>query len=216
MPDVVVVAPVRVHRQCLAAALEASPSLRVVGECASLGEGLAQLRNEGPDAVGLLDAQLLPPRVLDDPVAGLPFPKLLVIGVPAPQAVAWIEAGVSGCVAPSGSLDDVIVAVDKVAANELVASPEVTAELVNRVRRLSAVSAVTASDEHLTCRESEVLGLLAEGLSNKEIAQRLSIQVQTVKNHVHNVLLKLGVSRRGEAAARMRRREPGVAPGINV
>jgi DNA-binding NarL/FixJ family response regulator len=56
----------------------------------------------------------------------------------------------------------------------------------------------------LTSRELEVVDLIDRGLSNKEIASRLSIEVPTVKNHVHNILEKLGVHRRADAAARMR------------
>ena len=56
----------------------------------------------------------------------------------------------------------------------------------------------------LTRRETEIVQLIDQGLSNKEIAQRLGIDIYTVKNHVHNILEKLRVHRRGEAAARMR------------
>jgi DNA-binding NarL/FixJ family response regulator len=81
----------------------------------------------------------------------------------------------------------------------------VTAHLANRVRGLAAESANSIPEGMLTSRQVEILDLLAEGLSNKQIAQRLSIQVQTVKNHVHSVLVKLGVNRRSEAVARMRK-----------
>jgi DNA-binding NarL/FixJ family response regulator len=60
--------------------------------------------------------------------------------------------------------------------------------------------------EALTAREREILRLIDDGCSNKEIAQRLSIEVTTVKNHVHHILEKLGVRRRAEAAAALRRR----------
>jgi DNA-binding NarL/FixJ family response regulator len=58
--------------------------------------------------------------------------------------------------------------------------------------------------EPLTSREREILDLIDEGLSNKQIAQQLRIELSTVKNHVHNILGKLGVQRRGEAAALVR------------
>lgn len=128
----------------------------------------------------------------------------MAIGVPEDEAVAWIEAGASGFVPPDGSLEDVIAALKKVAENELAAPPQVTAHLAKRVRALAAHSPDPMPEERLTCREAEILELLGRGLSNKEIGQRLSIQVQTVKNHVHNLLVKLGVTRRAEAVARMR------------
>jgi two-component system, NarL family, nitrate/nitrite response regulator NarL len=204
-PEVIVVAPVRVHRESLAAAFRAARSVSVIGECATIREALVELRAHGPRALGVLDGPLLSRLVVELSSADAPNVKLLAIGVPHAEAVAWIEAGVSGCVAPDASFDDLIDAVQRVAANEVVASPEVTAHLANRLRCLSAAVPRGGDDGRLTFREGQVLDLLAEGLSNKEIAQRLSIQVQTVKNHVHNVLLKLGVSRRAEVAARARR-----------
>jgi two-component system nitrate/nitrite response regulator NarL len=95
-----------------------------------------------------------------------------------------------------------VTAVERVAQGELVAPSEVTAHLADRVRRLVAETPSAVSTDLLTPRESEILDLIREGLSNKQIAQRLSIQLQTVKNHVHKILRKLGVERRGEAVAR--------------
>ena len=82
-------------------------------------------------------------------------------------------------------------------------------DLLRRLRELSAAVAGPDPEARLTRREVEVLELIEEGLSNKLIARRLSIQEQTVKNHVHNILLKLGVSRRTEAVAAMRSRTRG-------
>jgi DNA-binding NarL/FixJ family response regulator len=65
----------------------------------------------------------------------------------------------------------------------------------------------------LTAREQQIVELIAEGLSNKEIGRRLYIEVATVKNHVHNILEKLQVSRRGEAVARLRLVVPREEPG---
>src|SRR5256886_10308318 len=79
------------------------------------------------------------------------------------------------------------------------------------LRRIAALATDGRSDRvqaHLTSREREIMGLIDEGLSNKEIAKRLRIEVATVKNHVHNILEKLQVHRRGEAAARVRGGKP--------
>lgn len=204
MTDVFVVAPIRVHRESLAAALETVEDLRVVGDAATLDDALPRLRDPRHPLVALVDGALLADLVLAAPLATEPELKLVAVGVPESEAVAWIEAGASGFVPPDGSLDDVIDAVERVAHDQLAASPQVAALLANRVRRLAAESPDGNPDARLTSREAEVLDLLTDGLSNKQIARRLSIQVQTVKNHVHSVLMKLGVSRRAEAAARMR------------
>jgi two-component system nitrate/nitrite response regulator NarL len=204
---VLVVAPIRVHRETLSVVLGASPRLTLVGQAATLTEALQLLRDREDPAIALLDCPQLSDLVLAAPAQTHPDAKLVAVGVPENEAVAWIEAGASGFVPPDGSLEDVIVALETVADDELAASPQVTAHLANRVRRLAVESPAPVSDGRLTTRETQILDLLAEGLSNKEIAQRLSIQLQTVKNHVHNILVKLGVSRRAEAAARIRARD---------
>jgi DNA-binding NarL/FixJ family response regulator len=129
----------------------------------------------------------------------------LAVGSSELDEVAWIEAGASGCVGADASLEEVIGAIEKVAAGELVVSPAVTASLITRLRRLSPNGPHGRSNDELTPREAEVLDLLARGLSNKEIAQQLWVQPQTVKNHVHNVLVKLGVTCRADAAVLARR-----------
>jgi two-component system, NarL family, nitrate/nitrite response regulator NarL len=203
--DVVVVARVRIHRESLGAVLHGVADLTVVGEVATLDEALEQLRARQGRGVALLDGPLLGDLLLAAPLATEPEAKLVALGVPEGEALAWIEAGAAGVVTPDGSLEDVIAAVGKVADDELAASPQVTAHLARRVRRLATEASSSRAEERLTFREVEVLNLLAEGLSNKQIAQRLSIQMQTVKNHVHSVLVKLGVTRRAEAVARIRR-----------
>jgi two-component system, NarL family, nitrate/nitrite response regulator NarL len=206
MTEVVVVAPIRVHRESLSTALEEAASLKVVGEAATLDEALPELRDRQRPAVALLDGPPLDDLVLAaPPLATEPRTRVVAVGVPESDAVDWIEAGASGVVPPDGSVEDVIAALESVADDELVAPPHVTGELANRVRRLAAESPDAIPEDRLTSRETEVLGLLHEGLSNKQIAQRLSIQVSTVKNHVHGVLVKLGVSGRAEAAAWRRR-----------
>jgi two-component system, NarL family, nitrate/nitrite response regulator NarL len=199
VPDVLVVAPVRVHRESLVGALDSVPNVNVVGEARSLDEALPQLRARQLPAVALLDAPQLDHA---SPLATQPEAKLVAVGVSDGEAAAWIEAGASGVVPPESSLEELVTAVERVAQGELVAPPEVTGHLADRVRRLAAETPSAVSADLLTPRESEILDLIREGLSNKQIAQRLSIQLQTVKNHVHKILRKLGVQRRGEAAAR--------------
>jgi two-component system nitrate/nitrite response regulator NarL len=205
MTDVFVVAPVRVHRQSLAEVLDGSNGIRVVGDAATLREAFDQLRGRAQPPVAVLDGADLSELVLAGALALDHEARVVALGLPTDDALAWIEAGASGVVPPDASLVDLIAALHKVAADELAAPPQVTAHLAKRVRTLSAAYDEPRTGERLTTRESEVLDLLSEGLSNKEIAQRLSIQLQTVKNHVHNVLAKLGVTRRSEAVARMRR-----------
>ncbi|HEX7241600.1 MAG TPA: response regulator transcription factor, partial [Longimicrobiaceae bacterium] len=118
--------------------------------------------------------------------------------------LACAEAGVSGYVSRGASLDDLVGALRSVARGELVCSPHIAGSLFRRVAALSERREASPAAV-LTPREREILGLIDQGLSNKEISRRLRIELSTVKNHVHNLLEKLQVSRRGAAAACLRR-----------
>ncbi len=86
-------------------------------------------------------------------------------------------------------------------SDEVLCPPWVVATLLRRVHHLADADDVTGRLSSLTRRECEILDLIDSGRSNKEIAGTLAIDLCTVKNHVHHILAKLGVSRRGEAAA---------------
>jgi two-component system, NarL family, nitrate/nitrite response regulator NarL len=207
MTDVFVIGPIRLHRESLSAALDSTANVRVVGDASTLEEALPQLRALEGSAVALLDAPLPTDADLPLAVAAEPEMKVVAVGVPDHEAVAWIEAGVSGFVPPDATLEDAVVALENVGKGQVAASPQVTAHLASRVRRLAAESPDLIPEEQLTSREAEILELLGEGLTNKQIAHRLSIQEQTVKNHVHHILVKLRVNRRADAA-RTRRWRP--------
>jgi DNA-binding NarL/FixJ family response regulator len=115
------------------------------------------------------------------------------------------EAGVSGYVSRDGSIADVMDAVARVRAGELDCSPRMSAALARRLARLAHGEEADARAETLSYREREIVRLIDTGMSNKEISRALHIEVATVKNHIHNILHKLGVHRRGEAAALLRR-----------
>jgi two-component system nitrate/nitrite response regulator NarL len=135
-------------------------------------------------------------------------PDVRVIALTVPDVeravLACAEAGISGYVPRNGSLADLDVAVESSVRNESIASPRMVASLMRRIAALAA-DRNGAATESLTAREIDIVKLIDQGCSNKQIAARLSIELSTVKNHVHNVLEKLGVQRRSEAAARLRR-----------
>ncbi len=108
--------------------------------------------------------------------------------------VAAIEAGAAGFVSKTRSLQEVTSAVRAAAAGEAVISPEMLARLLPRLHRGG-----TAARSDLTEREREVLGLLADGLSNAAIASTLSVSVHTVRNHIANLSAKLGAHSKLEA-----------------
>jgi DNA-binding NarL/FixJ family response regulator len=134
-----------------------------------------------------------------------PSLRLVALGVSASEddLVACSKAGASGYVSRDSGPEELVAIVDSVARGELLRSPQMAARLF---RQLGAVRPASLPDSActLTRREREVSTLLARGLSDKEIAAQLHISLTTAKNHVHVVLEKLQISRRGEAAARLR------------
>lgn len=135
-----------------------------------------------------------------------PEARLLAIAVRNRDrdVLGCIEAGAVGYVLRGASVEELADAVHRAVRDEPLAPPRVIATLMRRVAALSANGARAGVDD-LTTREREVIELIEQGLSNKEIAAQLSIAVTTVKNHVHSILEKLKVHRRGEAASLVRR-----------
>jgi len=185
----------------LAQALDAEPDLRVVGRAGSLERAEILISSESPDVL------LLDHRLPDgDGVSAIPRllalrPSMAVVVLTASAAehvmVAAIEAGVSGFVSKTRGLGELTTAVRAAAAGEAVISPEMLSRLLPRFQRgRSGVARVT-----LTEREREVLGLVAEGLTNAAIAERLTVSVHTVRNHVANLSGKLGASSKLESLA---------------
>jgi DNA-binding NarL/FixJ family response regulator len=121
------------------------------------------------------------------------------------KLLEYIEAGVAGFAPGSGPPDDLARHVRAVYSGQALISPKLAATLIRRIAELAAVRPGGYFDENvvleLTPREREVIDLIGNGLSNQEIAHRLVISVGTVKNHVHNILQKLEVDTRYDAAA---------------
>jgi DNA-binding NarL/FixJ family response regulator len=133
-----------------------------------------------------------------------PHAKVIVVGISEDdesEIVACAEAGVAGYHLRTESLDDLLVLIAKVFDGESLCSPRVSAILLKRLSALAAQRQPEAKELVLTAREIEILRMLEIGLSNRDIAERLCIALHTVKNHVHSILGKLGVSTRGQAVA---------------
>jgi DNA-binding NarL/FixJ family response regulator len=162
-------------------------------------------RASGPEVVLVDVAATTRVAVLRELAATDPATPLLAIGVRNADrdVLACIEAGAVGYVLQDASLDDLADAVHRAVRDEPLASPHVIATLMRRVAALSE-NGRRETIGSLTSREVEVVELIEQGLSNKEIATQLSIAVTTVKNHVHSILEKLKVHRRGEIAWRFR------------
>ena len=182
----------------LAKTLDTEPDLLSVGVAGSLKQAAELIRTTAPDVL------LLDHRLPDgDGVAAIGRlrelrPSMAVIVLTASPSehlmVSAVEAGVSGFLSKTRSLAEVTSAVRAAAVGEAVISPEMLARLLPRLGGSGRVGAAT-----LTEREREILGLIAQGLSNAAIAERLVVSVNTVRNHVANLLAKLGARSKLEA-----------------
>lgn len=136
-----------------------------------------------------------------------PQVRVVVLGVSEEdesEIVACAEAGVAGYHLRTESLRELLVLIRKVAAGESLCSPRISAILLRRLSVLASQRQPMAKELVLTAREIQILRMLELGLANRQIADELCIAVHTVKNHVHSLLTKLGVSTRAQAAARAR------------
>jgi DNA-binding NarL/FixJ family response regulator len=138
---------------------------------------------------------------------------VLAAGERDEEFLAWADVGISGYLGLDASADDLLSALRRVGAGEVACPPRLTALLLNRFANRSSERVERAGIFSLTSREQEIAELLADGLSNKLIARRLSVALPTVKNHVHSILEKWDCRSRGEAAARYRRVVQDARPG---
>ncbi len=189
----------------LAMVLDAQPDLLTVGKAGTLAEARRAVVETAPDVV-LLDHQLpdgdgvASIEELRALRAGIAF-VVLTASTSDSVLVAAVQAGASGFVSKTRGVVEVTTAVRAAAAGEAVISPEMLMRLLPRFR-----GAATEPSLKLTDREQEVLELLAEGLSNAAIGERLVVSVHTVRNHVANLANKLGAHSRLEVLSIAMRR----------
>jgi DNA-binding NarL/FixJ family response regulator len=201
---VFILADVRLYREGLARALDQQHGLSVVGTASVCDEALAQLATIPTDIVLLDVAMTNAVATARSLLASTPSLKVVAfaVGDRDDDVLAVAEAGLAGYVPRDASLEDLALAILSAARGEVHCSPRTAATLFRRLATL-AVGHSTGSYTPLTARELEIARLVGRGLSNKEIAAQLSIEVATVKNHVHNVLEKLKLRRRAEVTARV-------------
>ena len=204
---VLVVDDTSLYRLALADVLGGEPSINVVETAADVGAVLELLAGRGAETVVLLNMSMPDGlAVLNAIVRAVPATAVIALAVSdlEHEIIACAEAGVAGCLLKGDSYADLVALITSVARGETRCSPRVAAALLRRLATLSKGSRVESVQTRLTAREREVMQLVDEGLSNKQIARRLSIELRTVKNHVHHILAKLEVHRRADAVALFR------------
>jgi DNA-binding NarL/FixJ family response regulator len=207
-PHVIVVSSVRLFRDGLAALVTRAECARSVHVAHDMME-VMPLVNELTPSLVMIDAS---EAASPDAARRLSSNKsvLALIAFASSDDVdarlILAESGVTGYVSRDASMEDLIRVVDAACRGELVCSPRLAGALARRLARVAAGDKEFAGRASvLTCRERDLVRLVDEGKSNKEIARDLNIELATVKNHIHRILGKLGVRRRGEAAALLRR-----------
>jgi DNA-binding NarL/FixJ family response regulator len=196
----------RLLRDGLAAMLGAQ-GLKVIATARSGGEALRQVTRFKPSIV-LLDSAIgdRDSLTLVEAVRKVsPDIKVIVMHLLAghEDIVAFVRAGVSGFIMKDASVAEFVATIRSVADGHSVLPPLMATTLFSHVA-LQAVSRGKHSAKaavRMTARERQVIGSIAEGLSNKEIAVRLGVATHTVKSHVHNILEKLALHTRLEVAA---------------
>ena len=188
-------------RQGIRRVLESSDQIEVVGEADTIAEGTAEIAVLQPH-VAVLDVRLPDGSGIEacrtirsvDPTVK----ALMLTSYDDDEALlAAIMAGAAGYVLKEIRGTDLVDAVLRVASGQSLIDPAVTTRLLDRVRSRNATNSELAA---LTPQETRLLGYIAEGLTNREIAERMSLAEKTVKNYVSSVLAKLGVGRRAQAA----------------
>ncbi len=193
-------------RQGLRVLLERVPDLAVVGEATSGGEAIEQVRRLQPDLVLM---GLYPPghdylQAASNIRRELPQTKIIVLTVDGsdPDLVyRAIRAGARGCLAQDSGIDELVHTIRQVARGQMALAPQSLDSLVTFITQPEHSIGHSRVSVRLSTREQEVLELVAQGLIDRDIADRLCISESTVRRHIHNILDKLQLTNRVQAAA---------------
>lgn len=211
MIKILIVHPTRLISSLLAAVLREEEDIFVSGQAQTVAEALFQLA-AAPCHIALVAANLPDDgalRLTEQITAAHPEVKVLVFGLPKAEQVIlqYVMAGAAGYVLQEVPIERLFANIRAAHEDKALVSPDIAAAFMRQLAEMAHVSAGTSLNPdglaELTPREVEVLALIGDGLTNQEIADQLVIELGTVKNHVHNILRKLDVRSREEAAAHL-------------
>jgi two-component system nitrate/nitrite response regulator NarL len=205
MISIIVISDYKLFRESLLLVLESVGSFKVFSATSHIHKVIQKVYDCQPDIV-LLDVNLPDKKalVLTSQIAQeFPSVKSLMLGIDETESEigGCVEAGASGYVTRDASLDELLHAIELVARGETLCSPQIAHGMFSHLSKLVRIAGGDRVTEPniLSLRETEILQLIAEGMSNKQIAEHLFLSLYTVKNHVHNILKKLQVKHRLEA-----------------
>ncbi len=209
--NLLILSDIRFMREGLAEVFGRGDVFQTISVAADPTEAIAAMRAATADLV-LIDA------ALPDGLAAVarlrriaPGIRIIALAVAETEAeiIAWAAAGACGYVPRSAALDDLVGFLSGIMRGEQTCSTRVAAGLMRWIADGPRVEMVAARTRPaLTAREEEIASLIAAGLSNKEIARRLKICLPTIKSHVHNILGKLELERRGQVSRWLRENPP--------
>jgi DNA-binding NarL/FixJ family response regulator len=219
-----IVADVRLYREGLHASLSAWPQFSVVGAASDGDEAVHLVMATVPDIVIVDMATKNSLTVVRAIRHHAPHVHIVGFGVEEVEGEILVcaQAGLAGYIPCEATLEELVGRVESVRRGELLCTPKIAASLFRRLESSQEGDHPQPDGLSLSSRERQVLKLIDSGLSNKEIAIQLHIEVSTVKQHVHNVLDKLHVTSRMQAAARLgthfsaRCRERGVQTRLHL
>jgi len=202
-----IVSDIRFLREGLAEVLARERAFALVGVAADLAAALEIARAERPRII-LLDTAFPSGLAAARSLSELD-PKTSVVALALAETeddvIAWAEAGIAGYVPRTAAMDDLVGFLRDVVRGEQTCSTHVAAGLLRWISAASRTGAGARSCATkplaLTGREEQIVRLLCNGLSNKEISRRLNIGLATTKSHVHNLLAKLELERRGQVVS---------------
>jgi DNA-binding NarL/FixJ family response regulator len=212
VPGAIIVSQVRILSDSLMEAFARDQRMHVLGCCSTAAQALDMITGEKPDFV-LLDAAFLDAKPIVLHILGI-SPGIRVVALAIDETeedvVAWAKAGACGYVPNTTPLCEVTDFLADIAQGRQKCSTDVAAGLLRRTaHEPDDASRWLNPPPWLTDRERDILRLIGAGLSNKDIARQLNISLATTKAHVHNLLGKLKVRRRGEATAWIHGQRPG-------
>ena len=194
------------YEEGLVRTLNDRAELQVCGTASNAQDALYRIGADRPDVV-LLDVTMQDSLALARRLTSLQ-PQVRIVAFAVSESdddvLACAKAGVAGYVTRSGSCDQLIAVLHSVARGEVLCSPRIAARLFELAARHQEERPADEPEAQLTVREMDVVRLVARGLSNKEVARELQIELSTVKNHVHRVLEKLRLDRRTKVRALVR------------
>lgn len=209
MFDLLLCVESRIYRDGLTALLASATGIGRVVTCASAAQ-IATVLRAGPCDLVLIDVAM---TGSNDAAAIVTAAYRAACGRPVialgleesdDEVLGFIEAGAAAFVTKNESIDDLVRVIAAAARGELLCPPRLARLMQERLALLTIRHNRPADLDKLSGREQHILDLVEQSMSNKQIARSLGLEVSTIKNHMHNIIVKLCVKNRGEAAAILR------------